>query len=392
MTAGAEALDRAGGRVDGHGLLFEYTVKLLLVAAFLELVLFRLMSRLGMHASKMADPDTWQAEAVRYTFLTLAWTGPVLINIVSLLLFLALGLLVFERVQRGDRRVLFSSVTALVSLLMMLTIANVMFPSMMLSAVVYNAVAFVVMLLLAVTYLSRNSFRGDRTSSGSKGPVILRWLFIVCFFVGLSGWLYYQIVSTTYGMLGVLAVPENVHAVHRIGEFLVVLASVLTLFAYGGTGFFSKNKRQRRRVLMFLGLGSALFVALLFIDFFLGLYDKDVLYAIRKAGEGIGFIFQMGMGYTFYLPFALYLTGLLCWAYTVLKLVNTGRMAGYGIGLMFMGGYALQITHETLIVVLGMMLLNLDRRHAVASAAAFAVGVGPRAAVTETPSLVGEKT
>jgi hypothetical protein len=67
------------------------------------------------------------------------------------------------------------------------------------------------------------------------------------------------------------------------------------------------------------------------------------------------------MGYTFYLPFAIYVGGLLCWSYTVVKLLLMGRLAGYGIGLMFIAGYALLFSNLTLMVVLGVMLLTLDR-------------------------------
>ncbi|HEX6726358.1 MAG TPA: hypothetical protein VF078_03315, partial [Nitrospira sp.] len=83
--------------------------------------------------------------------------------------------------------------------------------------------------------------------------------------------------------------------------------------------------------------------------------------AFRQASQGIGWIFQFGMGYTFYLPFALYVGGLLCWSYTVVKLLMIGRLAGYGIGLMFIAGYALLFSNLTLMVVLGVMLLALDR-------------------------------
>jgi len=44
-----------------------------------------------------------------------------------------------------------------------------------------------------------------------------------------------------------------------------------------------------------------------------------------------------------------------------------GRLAGYGIGLMFIAGYALLFSNLTLMVILGVMLLTLDRiRPAVA--------------------------
>jgi hypothetical protein len=67
------------------------------------------------------------------------------------------------------------------------------------------------------------------------------------------------------------------------------------------------------------------------------------------------------MGYTFYLPFALYMAGLLCWSYTVIKLLTMGRLAGYGLGLMFIAGYALMYSNLTLMVVLGVLLLTMDR-------------------------------
>ena len=38
-----------------------------------------------------------------------------------------------------------------------------------------------------------------------------------------------------------------------------------------------------------------------------------------------------------------------------------GRLAGYGLALMFMAGYALLFSSLTLMVILGVMLLTLDR-------------------------------
>ena len=100
----------------------------------------------------------------------------------------------------------------------------------------------------------------------------------------------------------------------------------------------------------------------LYIDFFLSLYNPALAEDARKAGQGLGWVFQMGMGYTFYLPFALYLAGFTCWAYTVIKLVWIGRLAGYGLGLMFMAGYALQLSHLTMMVVVGLILMTIDKR------------------------------
>jgi len=143
---------------------------------------------------------------------------------------------------------------------------------------------------------------------------------------------------------------------------MMVLASILVFWAYGSTPLWTKNKQQRRWALTLLVSGGLVFFLLLFLDYLVSLYSPAMAHDVRKAGEGIGWIFQMGMGYTFYLPFAFYVLGLICWSYTVIKLVTIGRLAGYGLGLMFMAGYALQLSHLTFLVVLGLMLLTIDKR------------------------------
>ncbi|TAJ31266.1 MAG: hypothetical protein EPO64_02525 [Nitrospirae bacterium] len=338
-----EALER--GRSDEQGLLFDSTVKLLLLAGFLELVLYRLVSRLGMHLSKLAQQHEW----LRLTFKALSAIGFALLNFVSLLLFLALFLLLFNKVRAVGGGRYDTWLVPAVSLLVLVTVAFLLFPPAMIGSVVYNLVFSVVLVVLIAEYVATHP------SWPQRGMIL-------CYGLGITGWLYYQTVSTTYGLLKLTAVPPLVHEVNRAGEALMVLASILVFWAYGSTSFWTKNKRQRRRAAIFGVVGGSTFVALLFLDYFLGLYDKALAESIRKAGEGIGWIFQMGMGYTFYLPFAFYVAGLLCWAYTVVKLLAIGRLAGYGLGLMFIAGYALQLSHLSLMVVLGLMLLNLDKR------------------------------
>jgi hypothetical membrane protein len=185
---------------------------------------------------------------------------------------------------------------------------------------------------------------------------------LLSFALGVTGWLYFQTVSTVYGLFKLAGVPPLVHEVNRAGEALLVLASVLVFLGYGSTPLWTSNRRQRRRAAIFALVGGVAFVTLLFLDYVLGLYDPAVAEAVRKGGEGIGWIFQMGMGYTFYLPFAFYVAGLLCWSYSVIKLMTIGRLAGFGLALMFIAGYALQLSHLNLMVVMGLMLLNLDKR------------------------------
>jgi hypothetical protein len=123
---------------------------------------------------------------------------------------------------------------------------------------------------------------------------------------------------------------------------------------------------------------------MLVLDYLLNRYNPALAGNVRKAADGIGWIFQFGMGYTFYLPFALYMAGLLCWSYTVIKLLTMGRLAGYGLGLMFIAGYALLYSNLTLMVVLGVMLLTMDRYRRDA-----ADSIADRTVLRTTDSLVG---
>ena len=81
---GVSTLERQSDKADNPGMLFEYALKFLLLSAFLELILHRLASRLGMHMSKLAE----KSEAVRLTFTALSSLGFILLNVTSLLLFL----------------------------------------------------------------------------------------------------------------------------------------------------------------------------------------------------------------------------------------------------------------------------------------------------------------
>lgn len=337
--------EKGAGRVDDYGLLFDYALKLLVLSAFFELVLYRLVSRLGMHLSKLAA----KYEAVRLMFKGLSSIGFTLLNVVSLLLFLVFFVFLISKFKDAGRRTYDTLLVTSVSLLLVLTIAFLLVPPGMLGSIAYNIVTCVVLGVLATDYLRTHTQASQRAM-------------MICFLLGVFGWLYYQTVSTFYGYVQWLTAPPLVHELNRFGEAMMVLASILAFWAYGGISFRTTNKRQHHRMIVFTTTAACLFFGLLFLDFFLGLYDKTLAESIRKAGEGIGWIFQMGMGYTFYLPFALYVAGLLCWSYTVIKQISMGRLAGYGLGLMFMAGYALQLSHLTLMVVFGLLLLTLDRR------------------------------
>jgi hypothetical protein len=276
-----------------------------------------------------------------------------LLNIVAVLLFLGLILAMAQCVWRHEASRLVKGGTACAALLLLLTLAFLVVQPGMLGAAIYNSVALLTLTLFAAEYLTTHQERVQR-------------IFVGTYYLGISGWLYYQIISTIYSLSGTVAAPPLVYESHRAGEALMVVASIFVLVAYGhGLSLWTKNRRQRTRAIAFWATTGVIFTTLLFTDYWLDSYDPALASAIRQASQGIGWIFQFGMGYTFYLPFALYIAGLLCWAYTVVKLLMMGRVAGYGLGLMFIAGYALMFSNLTLMVVLGIMLLTLDRMKSV---------------------------
>jgi hypothetical protein len=339
--------ERLTGKISDFGPLFEYTVKLVLLTSFLELVLYRLLSRLGMHLSKMATEHPW----ITPTFTALTEVGTWLINIVAVLLFLALALTITNRWRGHDVSWLIKGGIAGTVVLLALTILFLVVQPGMTGAVIYNGLTLVVLTLFISEYWMTHRESAQRVLAA-------------VYYLGVSGWLYYQIVSTVYSLTGALAAPPLVYESHRAGEAFMLLASYLVFVVYGKSKSLSlrtKNRRQLGRAILFWATTAIVFSAMLVADYLLDLYSPALASAFRQASQGIGWIFQFGMGYTFYLPFAIYVGGLLCWSYTVVKLLMMGRLAGYGIGLMFIAGYALLFSNLTLMVVLGVMLFTLDR-------------------------------
>jgi hypothetical protein len=75
----------------------------------------------------------------------------------------------------------------------------------------------------------------------------------------------------------------------------------------------------------------------------------------------------------------------------VIKQITMGRLAGYGLGLMFMAGYALQLSHLTLMVVFGLLLLTMDRRWAKAEASQSVDKAFKDTRSIETGPMIGER-
>jgi hypothetical protein len=211
MAMKAAALgERMTGKVSDFGPLFEYTVKLVLLTSFLELILYRLASRLGMHLSKIAADHPW----ITPTFTALTEVGTWLLNIVAVLLFLALTLTLINRWGGQGTSRLVKLGMAGTALLLLITVLFLVVQPGMLGAIVYNGLTLAVLTLFVTEYLLTHREPAQRALAAT-------------YYLGVSGWLYYQIVSTIYSVMGAIAQPPLVYESHRMGEAMMVLASFL---------------------------------------------------------------------------------------------------------------------------------------------------------------------
>ncbi|TLY22767.1 MAG: hypothetical protein E6K68_02030, partial [Nitrospirae bacterium] len=137
---------RAGAETGS--LLLEYFLKALLIAGLCELILYRLVSRLGMHLSKVAK----EYVVVEYFLRGASAVGFVLMNFSAILVFLVLLVLLFYKMNGLLARPLDRIVVPMVSLLLALTAAFLLFPPRMLGSVVYNGLTVVLLWTLVVQY------------------------------------------------------------------------------------------------------------------------------------------------------------------------------------------------------------------------------------------------
>ena len=235
-------MERITGKLSDQPLLFQYTIKLVLLVAFLELILYRLVSRLGMHLSKLAVDHQW----IIPTFTALTEVGQWLLNVVAILLFLGLTVGMANRLASRGFTGLTRFAVPCIALLLLLTIGFLFVPPTMLGSAIYNSVALLAIILLMSEYLATHHDRFHR-------------LLGITYLLGIGGWLYYQIVSTFYSFAGTVSAPPLVYEAHRVGEALMILASILVFWAYGrGVSFRSRNRRQRHRAIWFWGTAGTI--------------------------------------------------------------------------------------------------------------------------------------
>ena len=121
-------------------------------------MLYRLVSRLGMHLSKLAVAHPW----ITPTFTALTEVGTWLLNIVAILLFLGLIVTMANRSLVQEYSILTKLGTGCAVLLLFLTVGFLFVPPAMLGSVIYNSVALLTLSLFMLEYLRTHQERAQR--------------------------------------------------------------------------------------------------------------------------------------------------------------------------------------------------------------------------------------
>jgi hypothetical protein len=284
----------------------------LLVAAILELLLNRIVTRLGMHipAEAIANP------AVIAAYSVLSTIGLIAFNVASVLSPVLLLLLLLPWRKEGRER---DSSMGLV--LVAVFLAGSFLPVVVPGDSRIDRV-FDMLTLLIMGYFIAAGLRRGRVFPAAWGGVYL------CYY-------YYRFAQS------IEFLPGGMEA-FRAGEAFWILGGALAYHAVSGEG------RKRFALPLFLLAGTtAVWLAFTFLG---GMPAARV-----ESTPAILAVWSLGL--TLYLPLPLYLTAAVLYAVALVRLYREDSPAAYGVAFLLIAGYTLLLTYQVFLAVLGVVLM-----------------------------------
>ncbi|MDO8616039.1 MAG: hypothetical protein Q7T33_09950 [Dehalococcoidia bacterium] len=317
-------------RVDAAALA-PYALWLLLGAGVTELLLFRTLSRVGVHVPKHG--------AVLGVYDALVQVGSFAFNVSTLTAYLAAGLLAYSAYRSATGRQPLAAAGAL----LVLTLAGV---SLLLSFAgggpatrfAFGSAAVVAMLLLA-----GQAWRG-RSPSG-EGP--LRAAIVTLAVLAYAAAQYHTLANHAYGALGIVSAPPGTRTALEAGELLVLLNAGAVFWAWSGV---RAGRRWRPGAL------QVIMPALLVLTFLGGYFG-------RQDSSTTAILSLWTLGLTLYLPLPLYTLALglyaCAWAGCLSRARRDPATMGdvIALGLLPVAGLTLDTTYQVLVALVALLLL-----------------------------------
>lgn len=290
--------------------IFSYTLRILLLASLVELLLNRTLSRVGIFIPKKGIMIS--------IFSLLRSLGIFALDLSSVLVVLALLLVVGSMLRNPTT--LNKALAFLISFLILLSIGFIFVAPSAGVSMLYNLASLLAVLLLAYR------FKGNRMEK-----VVI--LLLVGVFLGPY---YYKLSIAYHQLLGISTAPRFAVAALSLGELLALVASLLIFVEYSG---FRVGK-------------DTLMATLIAVPFLVANVVNNKLTAMVTIWS---------IGYALYLPYPLYAIALWLFSSAVARLLFEGRSAGYGLAFIFVAGYTFPLTYQQLLLILGFALLTPNR-------------------------------
>lgn len=337
--------------------LLPYALGFLAAAGVAELLLLRTLSRVAVHIPKEGP--------VLSAYQTLTGIGSFAFDLATILavITLALALFMMRRERRRDGGFLLA-----MGALTLLLAWSVLFPLFRatsgsgggspdgLARLAFGLAFSLAVVGLALPYvLSRRVTPAQRAAAGLVAAAYLCSQ-------------YYGVSYAATGLLSASGPPFLASQVLALGEVLVVAGAVAIFTAWGpsrGPGFQAGPNRARRG-------WKALATALCEGGFNLGSRSSRLCLAIATAlsllflagylanGSTSAILSLWTAGLTLYLPFPLYLAAFWLYGWTVVAAFQ--RRGGFPLGcallLLFVGGYALELTYQHLLAAIALVVFT----------------------------------
>jgi len=347
LTARRDVLSGLSAPAEG---LLPYALGFLAAAGMAELLLLRTLSRVAVHIPKEG--------LVLSVYRALTGVGSFAFNLATILAVVALALALLQLARQQHRADPWQIVGA--GALALLLAWSVLLPLLRSTGEGSDEaakLAFGLVFSVAVVALALPHFLSRRKPLARRAAVALVGAVALCA-------QYYTLSYAASGLLGTGGPPPLASEFLALGEVLVVASAGAIFAAWGATrrpGFLAWPHGGRRG-------WKAPATGLLNSPNRLGLAVPTALSLLLLAsyltnGSTSAILSLWTEGLTLYLPFPVYLAAF--WLYASTVVARFQRRDGFAVGcallLLFVGGYALELTYQHLLAALALLVLTQDR-------------------------------
>lgn len=308
--------------------LAPYVLWPLLAAGLSELILFRTLSRVGVHIPKQG--------VVLNVYEVLVQAGSYAFNVSSIAVVVAVSMIAFGA-MRSDlgRRPLLAAVAPVLAAFVFVSVLFAFVQEGTSARLLYGLMSAAIML----------AFAGEAYASRRSAP--LRFAVVVITVLVYLSAQYHVLAAQAYQVMGLTSNPPASMPALEVAEALVLMNAFLIFWGWSGV----RLRPEARPTLLQLSVAGLLVVL------FLGSYYG------RSDSSTVAILSLWSLGLTLYLPVPLYALALGLYGATLAGCLVQARRGGkppydaVALGLLPVAGLTLELTYQHLVALLALSLL-----------------------------------